>query len=528
MRKSLFTLLGTGILVMGAWNYSTQASISPEPVKHQVPTEPAKVLGSAAVAKPISTTRNTPHPFMAPPGISTMHSDGWNSDVNNFPTPLGINPEVVSRDTTSLPGGQCATMTFNSAGFPVTLCSSILGFNINLFEPTSLRLLATFDLPARPSTFESIVKRDKSIVMTDSSGGAYYYLDHKDRVVLADSKQRLLRLAHRKLDDGSWEFYIDDQWDLSPHVPQECMTPTNWFPNPEGECDPITSVMPDFDGYIWWTTRQGRVGTLNPETGEVRKIALGEEIQNGMSVDEKSLYIVSDHALYSMKRDADDKPSIVWREAYDLGSSHKVGSINQGSGTTPTLMGERYITITDNADEQINLLVFNRLPEAEGQRLLCQVPLFEPEHSATDNSMIAVNRSIVIENNSGYSNSIQQTDFSSVAGGVWRIDLREDESGCDVIWRSPEKAPSNVPKLSTETGLVFIYTFEEMTAEDGSPYNNWYLVAMDYETGETAYKILTGSGRQFDNNWAPITLAADGTLYVGITGGIVSIKDRVN
>ncbi|TXS12925.1 hypothetical protein EAO71_36045, partial [Streptomyces sp. ms191] len=42
-------------------------------------------------------------------------------------------------------------------------------------------------------------------------------------------------------------------------VPHDCVSWTNLFPS--GVCDPVTSVMPDWDGRIWWVTRLGRVGT---------------------------------------------------------------------------------------------------------------------------------------------------------------------------------------------------------------------------------------------------------------------------
>jgi hypothetical protein len=37
---------------------------------------------------------------------------------------------------------------------------------------------------------------------------------------------------------------------------------------------------------------------------------------------------------------------------------------------------------------------------------------------------------------------------------------------------------------------------------------------------------LTGVGQAFDNNWSPITLAPDGTAYVGTFGGLVALWDK--
>ena len=121
------------------------------------------------------------------------------------------------------------------------------------------------------------------------------------------------RLASRESKDGNWEFYTDASWDLSDHVPNDCLRPSNWFP--DGECDLITAVMPDFSGLLWWATRGGRVGTINQETGEITAIQLnGEEIQNGFSVAEDGVYIVSDHAMYGFSADENGEPVQRWRE----------------------------------------------------------------------------------------------------------------------------------------------------------------------------------------------------------------------
>ncbi len=140
----------------------------------------------------------------------------------------------------------------------------------------------------------------------------------------------------------------------------------------------------------------------------------------------------------------------------------------------------------------------------------------------TDNSMIGINRSIILENNAGYTHARGQHDWSNAGGGITRIDIREDETGCDTIWESQERSTSTVPKLSLGSGLAYFYTF--MPQDDGE--NAWYFTAVDFETGETKFKILTGAGRDFDNNWAPITLAPDGTAYVGTSTGIVAIWDN--
>jgi hypothetical protein len=494
-----------------------EAPRAPNPIKSEGQAPP--FIGSPAVAKPVAGEALPAHPHLAASGRSSMHNDGYASDTYTVAGPLGRQLQVISRDGSLWPGGSCPVHTFDRAGRLVVLCANVFYFELQLLEPRTLELLARYRLPSRPSTFHALITLDPDKIMSDCSG-AYFYLDEQDRVVIADARQRIQRIAHREVRPGEWAFEQTDVWDLSSAVPHDCVRPTNWLP--EGECDPVTAVMPDHDGRIWWVTRRGRLGTLDPASRQVQAMQLaGEEIQNGFSVAADGVYVVSDHAMYRFEADAHGAPQLGWREAYDRGSGRKTGSLNQGSGTTPTLMGERYVAITDNADGRINLLVYRRGQQDSVPRLICRVPLFGENASATDNSPIGWGRSVVVENNHGYRNAFQQEDWDAVAGGIMRVDVREDESGCDPAWHSAERAPSVVQKLSAGNGLAYYYTYE--TLPDGE--NAWYLMALDFHTGRTVYKALAGVGRAFDNNWSPLSLGPDGAVYVGVFGGLVVFRD---
>jgi hypothetical protein len=513
------TLFTVAALLLAACGDERIARPIPQ-ASHDVPMQGAPAVATEFPGDVV------PHPFMAAPGRAAMHGDGASSDVHAFPSPLGLATKVHSRSGSRLFAGACATVTFSRDGNLVALCTSGVHMRLVLLAPRTLELLATYPLPGRPSTFSALVERDVGKIMSDTSGGAYFYLDNEDRAVLADSRQQIQRIGHRRNTAGQWEFYQQAAWDLRAHVPHDCRDWDNWFPS--GECDPITAVMPDYGGLIWWVTRNGRIGTLNTESGAVRVLQLkDEEIQNGFSVAEDGVYIVSDHAMYALQARADGTPAILWREIYDRGSGRKIGSINQGSGTTPTLLGSDYVSITDNADDRINVLVYRRQAGLASKRLVCRVPLFDHGASATDNSAIGFNRSLIIENNAGYHNALTQRDWSAPRGGITRIDVREDGSGCDVIWQSGERSPSTVAKMSSVTSLAYFYTFEQQVDDDGDERIQWYLTAIDVHSGETRFRVPTGHGRNFDNNWAPVALGPDGTAYVGVFGGIVAVYDDV-
>ncbi|MFF9500205.1 hypothetical protein [Streptomyces sp. NPDC014656] len=478
--------------------------------------------GAPATARPLPGAGPAQHPYLAPNGRSGMHADGAGSGTHPYPAPLGREPRVTSEQIAPV-GGECATATFDAGGRLITVCGTFTGFLLKLLDPRSLDTLAEYKLPQRSSTVEAVTRLDFEKIFKDTSGGAYFYLDDRDRVVLADSRQHVLRIAHGRKADGGWEFTVEDDWDLTPLVPHDCVSWTNLFP--DGECDPVTSVMPDWDGRIWWVTRLGRVGTVDPATGTLRAVQLdGEEIQNSFSVAEDGVSIVTDHALYAFRAGDDGTPQAVWREEYDRGTGTKPGSVNQGSGTTPDLFGsrEQYVAITDNADDRMNVLVYRRgadVPTAE--RLVCKVPVFRSGASTTDNSLISWGDSLVVENNYGYENPSSLGFGRSVTGGANRIDVRGDGSGCDVVWESDVRSPSTVPKLSTANGLLYFY--EKRPNSLGI--DAWYLTAVDFRTGDRVFSRFTGTGLAYDNNWAPVTLGPDGTAYVGVFNGIIAVRD---
>ncbi|NEB74977.1 hypothetical protein G3I40_06975 [Streptomyces sp. SID14478] len=478
--------------------------------------------GAPATPQPVPGTAPAQHPFLAANGRSGMHADAWGSGTYPWSGPNGKNPDVTSEQMAAL-GGECATVTFDKAGRIVTVCGTFTGFLVKLLDPHSLTTLAEYKLPQRPSTVEAITRLDFSRIFKDTSGGAYSYLDDQDRLVLADSRQHIVRLAHEQAADGSWRFVVTDDWDLTGQVPHDCVSWTNLYPS--GECDPVTSVMPDWTGRIWWVTRQGRVGTVDPATGSIKSVRLeGEEIQNSFSVAQDGVSLVSDHALYSFDAAADGTPRIVWRQTYDRGTGTKPGSVNQGSGTTPDLFGEEddYVAITDNADDRMNVLVYRRGADVPAdRRLVCKVPVFGSGASTTDNSLISHGDSLVVENNYGYENITSLTFGRSVVGGVARIDVRPDGSGCDTVWESDVRSPSTVPKLSLANGLLYFYTKQP----NSLGVDAWYFTAVDFRTGTTRWKRLAGTGVAYDNNWAPVTLGPDGTAYVGVFNGLVAVRD---
>ena len=518
MRKKWVALFGVaafGIMTAGLWSNANRELTQQRPIEG---ASHGKISWAPDFTPtPVAGSLND-NPYLAAGSNGTMHGDGGQSDTHPAAGPFGGNLEVRSRRAGNGLPRQCSTFVYRSDGKPVVMCGGLSGFRMVLLDPATLDALTYYDLPIRPSSFEAFVKRDIGIMMGDSSGGAYMFLDNKDRLVFANSEWVVQRLEATQK-SGKWAFKVNREWDLKPYVPTNCFNWNNWFP--KGECDKITTVMPDHKGRYWWTTRNGRLGTLDPNTGKVSVIKLkNEEIQNALAMDSRAVYVLSDHAQYAFVADADGRPMQLWRSAYDRGTARKIGSINQGSGTTPTLLGRHWITFADNADGRINIVVLKR---GDGSRV-CKIPVFSETASATDNSMIGWGRSIILENNAGFKSAHEQDDWHAIAGGVVRVDVRADESGCDTIWTSPLKVPSVVPKLSAASGIAYFYSFDLVTGADGNSTQQWSIVGLDFKTGKQVIKIPTGVGKRFDNNWASMSIAPNGDFYAGMLGGLVQVR----
>src|SRR5205085_104467 len=127
----------------------------------------------------------------------------------------------------------------------------------------------------------------------------------------------------------------------------------------------------------------------------------GQDIENSFAVDQDgAVYVVTSKALYRFDVGPGGRPKITWREGYPNIGVQKPGQGDAGSGTTPTLMDHGLISITDNADP-MDILVYRRGRNVSGKRLVCRQPVFHKGASASDNSLVAAGRGMVVENNYG-------------------------------------------------------------------------------------------------------------------------------
>jgi len=456
--------------------------------------------GSAVKAAPIKGATGSPqNPFLANTPFSNIHNDSWMTDAYKIAGPLGKNPAATSG--TGSPA-ICSALVFNKQGKILTVCPSRFAPpQARVIDPNTLETLSTYNLPQAADL-------PGTVPYQNFSGGGYFYLDQKGHIVVATKTNHLNILS---VDPATNQISLLKDYDLTSVI------------DPASER--ISSALPDFEGRIWFVGKQhGDIGILNTKTGAIKSMSLGEEIENSFAVGKNAVYIASDKSMYAFGATRKGSPHVIWKKKYRNSGITKPGQADAGTGTTPTVLKGGYVSITDNADP-MNVVVYRTGEKLRGKkRVVCEVPVFKKGASATENSLMGTGRSLIAENNYGYTSPFDVGGSDVVSKpGFARVDIRKDGKGCKKIWTNyTEAAPSVVPKLSTKTGLIYTYT----RPKDPSGAQPYYWTAIKFKNGKTAWNKLAGTGGLFNNNYAGLALGPNKRAYLGVIGGIVSLRDN--
>jgi hypothetical protein len=478
--------------------HATTALADPIASAGPAPSLPA-FQGGPANAHPIkSATKPPQNPFLARDPLSNIHNDTWMTDSYRYRGPLGRSLVATSA---AKPPRICGSIAFDTAGRLASVCPTLIGGpQARIIDPNTLETLSTYDLPDAPNP-------PGTKAYQNFSGGGYFFLDNQDRMWVPTKTDHIFVLSVGS--DGSLTKTGD--YDLTGVL--------------DAANERITSVLPDFKGRMWFVTKQnGKVGTLNPNTGAVRIRILGEQIENSFAMDKKGVFIASDRRMYRFDAAKNGAPKITWKAGYKSSGIVKPSQVDAGTGTTPTIMKGGYVAITDNA-QPMHVVVYRTGKKSElrgTRRVVCQVPVFGKFTGATENSLIGVGRSLIVENNYGYQDPFGPSAGALTTPGFARVDVDKDGRGCHRVWVNHDAAaPTVVPKISTKTGLIYTYT----RPPDPSGSEGYYWTAIDFRNGKTAWNQYAGSGLTYNNNYAGLALAPNGTAYLGVVGGIIALRD---
>ncbi len=332
---------------------------------------------------------------------SNIHNDTWMTDAYNRPGPLGNNLVATSG---SLPPSLCGSLTFDSKGRIVSVCPSLVAPpTARIIDPNSLEVISSYVLPTAPNT-------PGTQEYQNFTGGGYFYLDNKDRIVVATKTDHIFVLNQGA--DGN-TLTLESDYDLTSVL--------------DVNTERISSALPDFNGLLWFVSKaNGKIGTLDLKTGALKVLETGEEIQNSFAVGKDGVYIVSDKRMYRLKATKSGMPRVIWKAGYKNTGLVKPSMVNAGSGTTPTIMDGGLVAIADNGDP-MNIVVYRtakKLKKGE-KRKVCEQPVFGMGTGATENSLMVSQRSIIVENNYGYQDPFGPNSGMVTEPGFARVDMNK-------------------------------------------------------------------------------------------------------
>ena len=277
-----------------------------------------------------------------------------------------------------------------------------------------------------------------------------------------------------------------------------------------------------------------------------------EEIQNSFSIGKDGVYIVSNYALYKLRFNEENKQIELdpeWVETYKEGNlvynndrKVKPGQLNAGSGTTPTLMDDRFVAICDNDSLQVNLCIYSQ----ESGKLISKHKLFTNNGGAVENSVVAYGNSFIVANTYGYEDPFKD---NNTPGGIMRFDFNEQKGIFEWVKNWPASGTYDcktaTPKLSTPVGMMYVYNRSE---EDHEGHFDWQITGIDYRTGLRVFYIKSyfekgdfgdnisfllkwgslGSKhydrKVFNNIWATFTIGPNNSFYIGAYRGFLRVS----
>jgi hypothetical protein len=467
-------------------------------------------------AGPILTPPIYQNPFMAPNNTNEIHLNGQQTDTVSVAGPASAASQYVQQSLLPPVPFQSGTMAITTSGQIVLIRvgpsfgSDATGNTVTmlLLDPITLTPVAQYSLPSQSSA-----------LFHGFGGGGYFYLNNLDQVVVPTTTQLLDVFSTQNN-----QFTLVSSYNVGPAIN-----------NPD---DVINSVLPDSSGNLWFMTGSGVVGFVNTATTPATIVTTTlpdipgsspptpETISKSLATDGNGgVYIVSDYAMYRFHAGPGNTIVQDWRTPYDRGTVQKPGQNQIGSGTTPTVFtdsfGHEWVTIADNASPLMHVNVYN----ANTGALFAQQAVFSslPNLSSCENSLIAVNDNIIIENNYG-NVTYQSTLYSQTTEpGVDRVAFDPTTGTSSVVWENSTVAiPSIVTQLSTADGLIYTY------AKNAT---GWYFAALDFNTGavvaQTPVPWSNVAGGAIANNfYSGLMIGPNGTAYVPTLGGLVAWRPQ--
>lgn len=478
------------------------------------------------------------NPFVADSPYPTAHEDNYAQASTAVPGPApGDEVQVRHRPLAGIPLGNIFSPAYEG-GRRVVWAPGITAHQDSLMYKLDERDGRLIDVYHRTLDESSVPEQEPAI------SRVYGFIDRDNR---------LYRAAGAGID------VYGDGWPQDPDSPIRLVK--RWQLPAQARCredDVVVGVVARYDGRIAFVTNQGMVGviarTLEDEDLIVTSIngarcadpaVPDDELEtttNSIVADERGgMYPLTKRAQYRYDL-VDGRLVQTWRAPYEFGTAGGGGvRLDDGSGSTPTLMGtrpgdDRFVVITDGQPLMHLVLMWrDRIPDdwtglpGRDRRIACEYPLTfgdpDREASQSEQSVVVSGYSSFVPNNEldptvgtvtqRLPNDQAQMAGAAIAGqspahapyGFERIDWDPDTRTCSTKWANTEVSiPNGVPFASRGSGLVY-----GIGQRDGV----WGLEGMDIDTGESRLWAPSGPLPTENAFYSALSIGPDGSAWTG-------------
>lgn len=505
----------------------------------------AAFSGSATSPNPMSPkTRYAPY-------ADTLHLDSGNTRSSDTLGPLGLN---LTQSTWPVPkspffwdnttGGSSSS---SSSLTSIALCGTRAC--IAALDPHTLDTIASWSPPDGNQTLQIT------------------YLQVRGTSVIAPTAEGRLYVVDRKTDHAAngttvVAFQTTREMDVSAHIPAgQTVLGAAW--DAAGNIWFATGGIVGVDDAAANGTTVGYVAADGDDGSSVYAVSIDNQVaENNMAVSGDTVYMstgpagADDHAdavgyLLGFQAAADGEGvRTVFNESYEAGSGLKPGAFARGSGSSPGLVGDAYIAVTDNADGRIHLNVYKQVQngyvlDAGQKNMACSLPLFGVNASANDNALVThwdgeTGEASIVVTNSFHQptmlnlrdglpadiNDAAWNDLTVMPGEFLSVAVVPDGNAtrCEAVWEEKKFYQTSIPILSTAAGLLYTYALDGELAKKGSWV--WYWVALDARTGIERWRVRAGAGGTYNNNGMLPYLGPDGALWIATVAGTVKLQDK--
>ncbi len=506
--------------------------------------------GKKVLPESLPLQKKWEHPYMKYGYSAAMHEDSHASDVSNLPGPLPENVEVQYFHVLQKGGdfsGMAPTYTFIDDSTLVTLSFGRANTTLLLLDiKDTIKVLDHISVPGRGnSALELAGKKGRSKIFSNTAGGAYSYLSGKDRIYIPGANNNILRvkITDRKLEkDNVQSVNLKEQVEAGNLVDESI--------SDKDALNLLTALMPDVEGNIWFTSRQGVVGLIHrdEETDEgcpkvyatfVGKFGLKdkidryfpehysndeefamyqnmenispelrkkfrdqfmldaktrEEIQNSFSVGKDGVYIVSNFSLYKLRFNEQKKEielDPAWAKSFSKGDLVYENDRQIKPGHLNAGSGTTPTLMGDDyviiGDNDTSYINVCVYSQKTGE-LIFKHKLFDDlAGGAVENSIVAYNKSFVVTNQYGYTDPFK---LNETAGGIMRFDFNDKLKNFELHKNWPQSGlydcKTATPKLSAASGMIYVYNRSD---EDWDGHHDWQITAIDFKTGLRVFYI---------------------------------------